>query len=107
MVDREAPGDREQVPIASNENGALLRGQSDEVVVVRIRRADRRWTRSVTRESRRSRQPGDQLLGVIGSDKASNLRVSQRAPEFLEERRRDNQFELSSGPRAYKLGRAA
>jgi hypothetical protein len=57
-----------EVAIARHEDGALGRGERQELVAIRVGRVDRERASWIRREERRVSDPGDERVGVGGRD---------------------------------------
>src|SRR5439155_16216871 len=80
-LDWKVIGEREQVLVAGNEDGALLLGERDQVVVAGVNGSARRiwWSR---RRPRSPAQERDECSGFLRGDAAASLRVGECALEF-------------------------
>jgi len=71
-----------EVPVAGDQECALADGQGEEVVVVRIGRADRGGVGGVLGEHSVIADPADEDGSVLGRDPFPELLVSERAREL-------------------------
>jgi len=93
-------GKVEKMFVAANEDSAFRRGESDQIIVSRIRRSGGRRASRVADDRPSLAQPSHHPDGIIFGDTAPQLRMGERAPEVGEKSGGRDQFEIAPLPRA-------
>src|SRR5689334_5533865 len=94
--DRQTSPEAEQVLVARDEECALVDGECEEIIVVRIRRADRSWVGGVVGNCCMLPQPADEGTGFLGRNPLTKLRVAKRPCQLCDQQFGDDELELSA-----------
>jgi hypothetical protein len=96
-ADREPVGEFEEMLIPGDNHSFLALGEGKQVVVAGMRRAARGRGR-IWRENSGALEERDEFGGVLRRYSRSQFRVAERAVEFSQHARRDDELEVASEP---------
>ncbi len=99
-MDRQLFAKHEQVIVTRYKQGIRRRSEHEQVVVPRVHRAREGWSIRIGHRGRRAAQMVDDCFGDFDRYPTAEFRVGERALEFAQEERRDDQLESALLPGA-------